>query len=70
MKLPTTVVDVAQTCGVLVIANDAVIAVPSFASVARTVMLLDAPGPELVPLMTPVEGFNVNPVGSDPLAIA
>jgi hypothetical protein len=68
VHLPTTVLDVVHIAGVVVIANDAVVAVPSFASVARIVIVFDEPGPDVVPLMTPVEEFSVRPVGSDPLA--
>ena len=68
VHLPTTVVEVVHIAGVVVMANDAVVAAPSFASVARIVMVFEVPGPDVVPLMTPVEEFSARPVGSDPLA--
>ena len=56
--------------GVDVSVNVAVVAIASLASVARIVMLFDVPGPDVVPLMTPVEEFSVSPVGREPLANA
>lgn len=40
-----------------------------FASVTVTVKLY-GPAAVIVPLMTPVDGFSVNPAGSDPLVTA
>ncbi len=70
VQMPTTVVVVVHITGVVVIVNDAVVAVALFASVARTVMVLLVPGPEVVPEMTPVDEFSDRPPGSEPLAMS
>ena len=70
VHLPTTVVEVVHIAGVDVSVNVAVVAIASLASVARIVTLFEVPGPDVVPLMTPVEEFSVRPVGSEPLASA
>ena len=46
--------------------KDEVVAVALLASVAVAVMVYDPPATVGVPLMTPLDAFNVTPAGSEP----